>query len=1040
MSVTPSIDPIGLRAAQLERTQSLYRFLSEANALIARSHSAEALYQELCSLATRLDPQIVLAWVGLRQEGSQQIRVVASSGPALAYLDGIDIRFDLAMPASDGPTALAMRENRCVFVDDFLHDPLTSPWQQRAREHGIAASANIPIQREQQACGALMLYGSATGLFDDALKELFVVLGATLSYAIDAFGERARRDQLMEELRRSETRYRLLTENIKDVISVFDIETSRLVYVSPSVKQLRGYSVDEVMAQSIKQMLTPASLSFAQEWLQNAKRAWEAGQFVPQTIEIAQVRRDGSTVWTEVSVQLDRDVASGRTLINCVSRDISERRALFQQIEQSKINLHSTIDAAEETILMIEADGRIIAINKIGAARLGSHSLTLVGKNIYDLLPQPVAEDRRIKINSAIESGKPLIFEDERNGRIYRTRVYPIVQPSQRAVIYAVDITDSIAAERRLKESEQRYRSMFENSYIIKLIIDPSDGSIFDVNEAASRFYGWTREELRRMSISDLNVLSPEQIQAEMTFAKSEQRNHFEFRHRLASGAIRDVEVFSGPLQVGGKDYLYSIVHDVTDQRRNIRRIQALLNIALTERTMDEREFLGRGLELAESITDSQIGFLHFVNDDQESIELVTWTAGALKGCTAAYDNHYPISKAGIWADCFRQLRPVVFNDYASYAQKHGLPDGHAPLDRLISVPVIEQGKVRMMIGVGNKSQDYLDADIESVQLIGNDLWRAVRRERVEKEVTENLARQRELNHKLEEAHNQLLQSEKMASIGQLAAGVAHELNNPIGFVHSNLGTLDEYLKDIFAIDDAYLAAEAKVASGSDAFAQVAALKTAVNYDFLREDIGQLMAESREGLSRVKKIVQDLKEFSRVGESDWQWADVHKGLDSTLNIVWNEIKYKSTVSKDYDPTLPLINCLPSQLNQVFMNLLVNAAQAIEVSSGTGSVSGALGAITLRTRKLDDAHIQIEIADTGKGIPPEHLNRIFEPFFTTKPVGKGTGLGLSIAWGIIGKHHGKIDVESTVGVGTRFTIVLPVNPVEEPLDDHEHPSA
>jgi len=169
---------------------------------------------------------------------------------------------------------------------------------------------------------------------------------------------------------------------------------------------------------------------------------------------------------------------------------------------------------------------------------------------------------------------------------------------------------------------------------------------------------------------------------------------------------------------------------------------------------------------------------------------------------------------------------------------------------------------------------------------------------------------------------------------------------------------------------------------------------------------------------RMRKIVEDLKNFSRVGEPDWQSADLQKGLDSTLNIVWNELKYKCVVIKNYSDDLPQIRCIASQLNQVFMNLLVNAGHAIEEK----------GEITITTRVCpsDNTVIQVLITDTGAGIPPENLKRIFDPFFTTKPVGQGTGLGLSITWGIIAKHHGTIEVNSTVGIGSTFTITLPVD--------------
>jgi two-component system NtrC family sensor kinase len=183
---------------------------------------------------------------------------------------------------------------------------------------------------------------------------------------------------------------------------------------------------------------------------------------------------------------------------------------------------------------------------------------------------------------------------------------------------------------------------------------------------------------------------------------------------------------------------------------------------------------------------------------------------------------------------------------------------------------------------------------------------------------------------------------------------------------------------------------------------------------YLKEDVPALMNESKDGISRVKKIVQNLKDFSHADTSDEpQWANLHTGIDSTLNIVWNEIKYKAEVNKAYGD-IPDIQCLPSELNQVFMNMLVNAAHAIEER----------GVISIRTGQEGD-QVWVEIADSGKGIEEANIKRIFDPFFTTKPVGKGTGLGLSLSYSIVQKHHGRIDVSSEVGKGTVFRIWLPI---------------
>lgn len=267
--------------------------------------------------------------------------------------------------------------------------------------------------------------------------------------------------------------------------------------------------------------------------------------------------------------------------------------------------------------------------------------------------------------------------------------------------------------------------------------------------------------------------------------------------------------------------------------------------------------------------------------------------------------------------------------------------------------------------------------------------------------------------NKIQEVQSHLVQSEKMASVGQLAAGVAHEINNPIGYINSNLTSLKNYIEDLLILVTKYEDAESLFAD-TEQLNQIKTYKQQIDLDFLKSDVLDLLTESHEGASRVKKIVQDLKDFSHAGgNDDWQWANLHTGLESTLNIVNNEIKYKARVIKEFGD-IPEIKCLPHQLNQVFMNLLVNAAHAIEKE----------GTITVRTGTKED-YVWVEVSDTGSGIAPEHLSKIFDPFFTTKPVGKGTGLGLSVSYNIVKKHKGEIQLESQPGKGTTFRIILPV---------------
>ena len=247
-----------------------------------------------------------------------------------------------------------------------------------------------------------------------------------------------------------------------------------------------------------------------------------------------------------------------------------------------------------------------------------------------------------------------------------------------------------------------------------------------------------------------------------------------------------------------------------------------------------------------------------------------------------------------------------------------------------------------------------------------------------------------------------LLQAQNMASIGQLAAGVAHEINNPVGFVTSNIGTLKSYADTLFELVESSATAEQR---------------SKADFDFMKEDTAALLRESMDGLRRVRDIVQALKDFSEAGESQWQQTDLHEGLESALNALANELRFKAQVEKYYGK-LPLLRGQPGQLNQVFRNILLNAIQAIPGQ-------GIIRIVTSADRET----VQVRIQDNGVGIPPENLGRIFDPFFTTKPVGSGTGLGLYLAYGIVSKHGGRINVISEPGKGTAFTVVLPLRSAE-----------
>ncbi|MDD2734142.1 MAG: response regulator [Desulfuromonadaceae bacterium] len=285
--------------------------------------------------------------------------------------------------------------------------------------------------------------------------------------------------------------------------------------------------------------------------------------------------------------------------------------------------------------------------------------------------------------------------------------------------------------------------------------------------------------------------------------------------------------------------------------------------------------------------------------------------------------------------------------------------------------------------------------------------------ERLELQVRERTSELETAYNELKSIHDRLLQQDKMATIGLLMAGIAHEINNPVGFITSNLGSLKKYgerLAEFIFEQDKAITADGQVVRIME---NVFALRNTLKIDHILEDFPQLLAESADGADRIRKIVQDLKCFSRTDGAEQASADINQCMESAIGIAHNELKYKATIMREFGDLSHTL-CYPQQLGQVFINLLVNAAHAIDTR----------GEITVSTRQ-DNGWIFIAISDTGCGIPEDIRLRIFEPFFTTKEAGKGTGLGLSICQDIILKHGGEIEVVSEIGAGTTFTVKIPV---------------
>jgi signal transduction histidine kinase len=394
------------------------------------------------------------------------------------------------------------------------------------------------------------------------------------------------------------------------------------------------------------------------------------------------------------------------------------------------------------------------------------------------------------------------------------------------------------------------------------------------------------------------------------------------------------------------------------------------------------------------------------VDDDGKSLRQMAsrgeWDEDAL-------DMQIP-SEHPIWKQLWMRREDLSrgdFDDEPDIESREACRDVFDTLEVELLVPILYGVDLLGVIAVGRKlSGDRLVADDRTLlRTLANQSSIAIENAKAFDEIAklnETLeARVEERTEELRDTQAQLVQAEKMKSLGQLVAGVAHELNNPIGFVHANLQLLDEY---IVKLDDVQK-------QGGDTSKS-------------REAITKLLMRSREGTERVKKIVQDLRTFSRMDHAELQDADLHEELDRTLALMEPRFKNSIVVERDYGE-LPRVRCYPGQLNQVFLNLLMNACDAIEDR----------GRILIRTRRTPDG-VRLEFHDDGPGIDQDVQRRIFDPFFTTKPVGVGTGLGLSLSHGIIERHGGRIHVSSTPGHGTTFVIELPLVAPESAMDEAE----
>ena len=491
----------------------------------------------------------------------------------------------------------------------------------------------------------------------------------------------------------------------------------------------------------------------------------------------------------------------------------------------------------------------------------------------------------------------------------------------------------------RLTEAESRYKSLFHNNHVVMLLINPVNGNIVEANPAASQFYGWDRDTLIRMNISQINTLAKDDINAEMAKAISEERNHFHFKHKKASGDVVDVETFSGPITVGGQTLIYSIVHDISERAASQKALEESENrFRLLVETAPDGIYISVDMKLA------------FVN--RATVRLLgAKNAAELIGRPIM--NHIHPG----YRDIVKQRADRVFylGESAPPLEEIFLRmDGTPVYVEVSSVPMQYQQDAAMLVFVRDITE----------------------RKRMENLRTEMEAQQR--------------QQQKLEAIGTLAGGVAHEINNPI----HGIMNYAELIRD--GLDEA----EPRAVYAKE---------------IIRET------------DRIAVIVKNLLQFSRHEKQTHSYASVYDIVEQTVSLINTVIKKDQIkLNIDMEEGLPDIKCRSQQIQQVLMNLLTNARDALNDKYPDYDENKVIG-LTCHLFERDGRRwVCLVVEDRGYGIPDDVRERIFEPFFSTKPKDKGTGLGLSISFGIVKDHHGKIDIETEPGEYTRFILELPVD--------------
>jgi two-component system, cell cycle sensor histidine kinase and response regulator CckA len=678
-------------------------------------------------------------------------------------------------------------------------------------------------------------------------------------------------------------------------------------------------------------------------------------------------------------------MADGSSL-TVVVQEVTDFRKAESDIRNERHFIEAVLESIPGSFTVSDVDGRLLKWNAFHRDEVvGKKDEEMAGTFAFDVIhPEDreivIGKTRAILLNGTEKDGEARVFRQGGPDFSWRQITGRRIEVDGNPMVVSVsfDITERKEAEEALRQSEERFRKLFEGHSAIMLIFDETSGQIFDANQSAADFYGWSIDELRGKRIQQLDQSTPGLHVADFEWGPEKNGSSVILRHLLKNGSIREVEVFGNRIEIGGKPLIYAIIHDVTDKNRWLGLTEFRIRLYQEAGSSSIDQLLRTALDEAERQTSSSFSFFHFLDGRSDGVLPMVWSSRMhQRASTISNERHRQLMDA--WSEiteAVQQRRTLILNDFSPILDE-GIAEMHPPIVRALVIPIVWDDHVPAVFVLGNKHEGYLQDDVICAEGIAEMAWDIVSRKRA----AESESRMQAV----------LMHIQKIELVGQLAGGIAHDFNNMLSVIIGNA-------------------------------------EIALDFGEPDELIGYYLREILTAAERSAGITSQLLAFARKQPAVPEAIDLDQAVERRIPMLRRLIG--DDITLDWAPAGRDASVLidPFQIDQIMSNLCVNARDAI---TGKGHVSISTGDRQLEKSSYDQSsytsageYAVITVKDSGTGISSKDIGHIFEPFFTTREMGQRTGLGLSTVYGIVKQNNGFVEVDSEPGKGTEIRICLP----------------